>query len=125
MRQRAGGLIGAVLPKKRVGVVYGVRSAQDTVAVKSGVGHGGSDYSGPVKATQPYQAVCDGTGVVTVGGDFVVFAVFAFQVSRRHQPGHQPTRAGMALLAVRHVCSPDLYWQKKWTTNQRLQLQAS
>ena len=38
---------------KRPGVLMGVRSGQDTVAVGLGVGHGQSTYPDPVKATQP------------------------------------------------------------------------
>ena len=46
-----------------------------------------------------YQVIGNGMGVVTVGGALVLFAVFAFQASRGHQPSHPPTRAGPALLA--------------------------
>jgi len=38
-------------------------------------------------------------GVVIVGRALVFPAVFAFQAIRRHQLGHPPTRAGLALLA--------------------------
>jgi hypothetical protein len=44
---------------QRAGVVYGVRSAQDTVAVRLGVGHGESAYPDPVKATQPVPVLPD------------------------------------------------------------------
>jgi hypothetical protein len=46
---------------KRAGVVDGVRSDQDTVAVRLGVGHGGLAYPDLVKATQP-------TELSTIGG---------------------------------------------------------
>jgi len=42
---------------KRPGVLMGVRSGQDTVAVRLGVGHGASAYPNPVKATQPGTAL--------------------------------------------------------------------
>jgi hypothetical protein len=42
---------------KRAGVVYGVRSAQDTVAVGLGVGHEQSAYPDPIKATQPSRRI--------------------------------------------------------------------
>ena len=44
---------------KRAAVVYGVRSGQDTVAVRLGVGHGGSAYPNTGKATQPVKEIND------------------------------------------------------------------
>ena len=35
----------------------GVRSGQDTVAVRLGIGHVGSAYPSPIKATQPWDIV--------------------------------------------------------------------
>ena len=42
---------------KRPGVLMGVRSGQDTVAVRLGIGHGRSAYPSPIKATQPSEVV--------------------------------------------------------------------
>ena len=43
----------AVLVKNAALTKTGVRSGQDTVAVRLGIGHGQSAYPDPVKATQP------------------------------------------------------------------------
>jgi len=44
----------AVLVKNAALTKTGVRSGQDTVAVRLGIGHVGSAYPSPIKATQPF-----------------------------------------------------------------------
>ena len=50
----------------------GVRSGQDTVAVRLGGGHGASAYPNPVKATQPWNEY-DPVRVPGIGGTSSVF----------------------------------------------------